>query len=121
MNIENPLLRVRGLGTVEPLRWDLWITYTLVFHPGEINQEFQDAVHYWEHDPEWYDLLEASDWDTFRPQQTRVPVEWEWRGVPAEVLDTEWGDEEIRGEVVLHSFTAGVTINAFTPIVTISP
>ena len=117
MDIENPRLRARAIGGY----WDLWIYYTATFHPAELNQEFKDTVNYWEHDPEWYDLISAANWDTFRPQSTRIDVEWELLQVPADLLDTEWGDEEVRGEVYLHSTVAGVTINKMTPIVTISP
>jgi hypothetical protein len=113
MNIENPRLRVRRLGGY----WDLWIYYTATFTQGELNTVFHDMVDYWEHDPDWSDQLSLSDWFRFTARNTREDIEWEWLGVPEDVLDTEWGDEELKGRVKLFSELSQVTIERWTPIV----
>lgn len=97
MDILNPRLRVRRLGSY----WDLWIFYTAVFTQAELGDVFQDRVEFWEYDPDDWDLLGSSGWDTFTARNQLVDFEWEWLGVPEDVLDTEWGDEELRGVVFL--------------------
>jgi hypothetical protein len=112
MDIENPRLRARRLGDY----WDLWIYYTATFNPGELNTVFQDSVDFYEHDPRISDQLHWSHWVTFTATKTRHDITWEWLGVSEDVLDTEWGDEEFKGLVELHSNTSGVTIRRWTPI-----
>jgi hypothetical protein len=111
MDILNPRLRARRLGGY----WDFWIYYTAVFTPTELGSVFADRVEYWEYDPDYWDKLGSSDWDFFTPRNQLEDIEWKLT-VHEDVVDTEWGDEEVRGRVYLaRPGTNG--IHRDTPIV----
>jgi hypothetical protein len=49
-------------------------------------------------------------------------MEWKWSDIPGDVLDTELGGEEIRGQMFLRNITTSSnTIHVFTPQLQISP
>jgi hypothetical protein len=98
--------------------WRFIISYTVHFDPFEVGHAFDDAAKVWEHDPSDDDRITAypvpdtfvaTDPSVFRKKQMTVP---------AGVLNTEIGKEEIYAWIWLrsHDSTGPAADEKKTPI-----
>ncbi|MFI6978999.1 hypothetical protein ACIBSV_10420 [Embleya sp. NPDC050154] len=106
-------------------RWAFEVRWTVTLTPSEASSGtlFQDAYRMWEWDVSDHDAL--TNWSTsdpFDPPSTTVK-RIARLNMPADALDTESGEEEIRAQIGVRNVSAGGPwlIDRFTPIVHISP